>query len=507
VWIILSAVVASQINIQSFLFMAVFVIVLINIAMAVINNKNKGTNVIAAAIGMRLLIFIISILIAYHQLSLHQDHNANNKKIKMTVDIEVVSIPKKKNKISRFIASRVYQDGSRSSELLYVSWYNMPKHIAVGDVYHATLNITPIVSNASKYEAEGADDNSGWTSWCRQHGIVATARVLKKYNISLVNHQRDHWLLQIRQLISNYIARVIPDRDISALVSAITVGVRSDISVDQWQVLQQTGVSHLLAVSGLHIAILALAVYRVVFYLWGRSFKAIHLCPSPIVAYFVSVLCALLYSLLSGFALPVQRAWLMLVIVSFTRTTKINISLLARLYVAFVVVLLFSPGTWYQASFWLSFTAVACIAYALWSQDESWSGWRKWLHLQYVLTIGLIPISLFFFGRLSLVGCLVNIIAIPWFSFFVLPVSLVALLVSVMSVSLGALLLKLSALLLWPLWYGLQYLSAQHGVVWWHQINGFELMCLILAVGAWLLPGSLKVRFFAIVYVLPVFLH
>lgn len=209
-------------------------------------------------------------------------------------------------------------------------------------------------------------------------------------------------------------------------IIALAFGDRSLISAQQWQQLRDSGLSHLMAISGLHIG-LAMAIGWNV----GRLIKSSLLFIMPSF-YFVRFLplfsgffIALMYAYLAGFSLPTQRAVIMGGLVLFMLSSRIHWSVWQILLLSLSLVLLIQPFSILQMGFWLSFGAIVIIYLSIWfyRQQKINRGinWRQVIIVQLGLFIGLGFLNVIFFGGASWVSPVINLLAIPWVSVVVVP--------------------------------------------------------------------------------------
>ena len=249
----------------------------------------------------------------------------------------------------------------------------------------------------------------------------------------------DRW----RQNIHQYIQESVKDKASAAVLSALLVAVRSELSDEQWQLLQESGTSHLVAISGLHIAVVAGFAFFPVMLLWRLFPRLNERIPLRVAGAVVGVVFALIYALLAGFTLPTQRALLMVTIAMWGLVSRQNYHASSILALAIVAVLLLDPLATMTVSFWLSFLAVTLILIFVKRQIRN----PRWMavKLQVFLSLAMLPLTLLFFGTASLTSPLANLLAIPWVSLVVVPLSLIALLLIPFSTFLSTQLLELSA--------------------------------------------------------------
>jgi len=108
-------------------------------------------------------------------------------------------------------------------------------------------------------------------------------------------------------------------------------------------------------------------------------------------------------------------------------------------------------------SFWLSFLAVALILVVLKRQIEKPA--MQLIKLQIVLSLGMLPLTLFFFGSASLLSPVANLLAIPWVSLVVVPLSLLALVFMPISTFISNGLFSIAALAIEWMFSGFELLS------------------------------------------------
>ena len=229
---------------------------------------------------------------------------------------------------------------------------------------------------------------------------------------------------------------------VQALAQALIVGERGGIPRAVLYDMRDSGLAHLLAISGLHIGLVAGCLF---FFL--RAFLA--LFPYLALRHPIKKWAALLagvgaycYLELAGAPIPTQRAFLMLALVILgTLIDRDALSLRLVAWAAFAI-LLFAPESLILAGFQLSFAAVVALVSAYESITPrgglrfGLSGWQGRL-LAYVLGIAAstliagfatAPFAAYHFNRIALYGLLANIVAVPLTAFWIMPAALLALL-------------------------------------------------------------------------------
>lgn len=209
--------------------------------------------------------------------------------------------------------------------------------------------------------------------------------------------------------------------------------------------------------------------------------------------------------MLAGFAVPTQRALIMLTVVMLAIVFKRQLRPLSGLSLAMIAVLLFDPLSALSVGFWFSFLAVAVIAYCFTGRMKQGPVWAQWWKLQTVLALGLLPLSLFVFYQGSLIAPLANFILVPWVSFLVVPLILLASVISAVYQPLACLLFDLANHLLaiiWPLIEGLSGLSIATVS---HTPGLLMLVLLMLGLMLLLAPAGMPARWMGLVLLIPVF--
>ena len=264
----------------------------------------------------------------------------------------------------------------------------------------------------------------------------------------------DRW----RQRIADHIDLAIPNRQMSGIVAALAVGVRDGISTRQWSVLRNSGTAHLMAVSGLHVGMVAAFAYLIASLVWSRFSSACLWLPAPRVAAVAAMAAGFAYAAMAGFSLPTQRALILLGVLMWCRVNNRSTPFSVALSVALGGVLVVDPFSVLGVSLWLSFGAVTVLAFGMMgrSHGEDAYGpaaiWWRWGRAQSLAAIGLAPIVIVSFGQQPLLSPLANAVAIPWTGFLVVPGAIAGAFLVVPWPTAGAWVLNWTADLLDMLW-------------------------------------------------------
>lgn len=346
----------------------------------------------------------------------------------------------------------------------------------------------------------------------------------KKYwlniKIQKINHERVYALIktvafpgyakqniwQLKSKIAQWIWQTNGDSKESAILMAIALGDRAYLTNDIWLVFARTGTSHLLAIAGLHLGVIIFIIWCVVSWLWRRSEKGMHLISAQVASLSIAVISAIGYGFFTGWAIPCQRASIMIAVLCFSQMGWFNLTMIDRVFLAFAVILAVNPSDIYSQSYWLSFIAVVSICYGMQMQPNMDSWLKQWLYLNLIITFSLLPWSLYLFGQYAFIGWLANLIAVPWVAFFLLPLVFLAVLLQSLAPILNIHLWQWCGWLLTPLWQLLENMS------YWHlayiQMAPPILFCVLFALGYfWLFaPKAVPGKYWVCLLMLPLFL-
>lgn len=381
-----------------------------------------------------------------------------------------------------------------------LGWYRNAPDIKAGENWQLKVRL----KKPSGFLNPGGFD---YEKWLFTQRIIATGYVRKQtYNENIKLSEASWWSVNnLRQKIHETLQQSLENKSASAVISALLVADRSNLDEEQWELLQQTGTSHLIAISGLHIAIVAGFGFLPILLIW-RTFPTLHeRMPIPVAGGIMGIVFAIIYSLLAGFTLPTQRALLMVLIGLVALILRRNYSSFTILSIAMIAVLLLDPLAGMTISFWLSFIAVGLILIFL--QRQLLKPNHNLIKLQIVLSLAMLPLTLLFFNTASLSSPIANLIAIPWVSFIVVPISLIALIFMPLSSFISNGLLSISALAIDLLFTLLDFLSGL-------SLNQFTfsgipsdfLMVAFVGLIVFLLPRGFPARWLGIIAFLPALL-
>lgn len=311
---------------------------------------------------------------------------------------------------------------------------------------------------------------------------------------------------RLRQQVRDSIHAHVADPAAAGVLAALAIGDQAAIDRDGWELFRNTGVAHLMSISGLHVTMFAWLAGALVGWLWRQHPRLPLRCPSVLAARWGGLVAATAYALLAGWGVPAQRTVWMIAVVVLLRSAGLRWPLPLVLLAAALAVTLADPWALLQPGFWLSFVAVALLMAAEPAQPaaEPRAGWREraWvllrggLRTQVVATVGLAPLSLLFFQQVSVVGFVANLLAIPLVTLLVTPLTLLGMLMPPVWLLAAWLVQALSA--------ALQLLAAWPWAMWTSAAAPpWAVACGLLAGALAVLPLPWRLRGWALPLLLP----
>lgn len=302
---------------------------------------------------------------------------------------------------------------------IFINW-KAKAQPQLDDLWQADVAVRPL---SARLNFGGFDRQQ----WYFAKGVTATGTVKSAVKMETGSTWRAKKLQQVRAQTEGL--------SLQGLLIALAFGERAWLDKNTWSIYQQTNTAHLIAISGLHIG-LAMGIGFVL----GRLLQL--MLPTrwihPLWPRLGGLCFALIYAYLAGFSVPTFRAMTALVFVSLIQLARRYYSPFQLFVLVVACLLLWDPLMPLSTSFWLSVGAVACLI--LWYQTVPFSlfQWRhqsfspkvRWIlglfHLQFGLLLLFTPLQLFLFNGIGGNGFWANLIAVPLYSFFLVPLILFA---------------------------------------------------------------------------------
>jgi len=267
----------------------------------------------------------------------------------------------------------------------------------------------------------------------------------------------------------------------------LAVGATGEMSSEQWRIFSATGTTHLVAISGSHVTMFAIAAIAAARWLWRRFLCGRVAIPRESFAASVGILAATGYASLAGLSVPTQRTLLMLAAWQLGAGCARFSGALSSLCAALCAILLIDPFAALSSGFWLSFVAIVAIGFASGPRIVVRSKMLEAVKVQMGLFVALAPLTLGWFGSLSLAALIVNAFAIPAIGWILVPLILISLPVAVVSSRLSDMCLQLAGRLCELAWPWMQAIGdgalAQiyaHPPGWWMALAAASLAVMLL---------------------------
>ncbi len=251
-------------------------------------------------------------------------------------------------------------------------------------------------------------------------------------------------LARLRQAISHRIRTLLPG-DAGAFAAALTVADRRAMSEEAVEALRASGLAHVLAISGLHMALVAGTVFVGVRILFGLFPVTAQSFPVKKLAAVVALLVATAYLFLSGASVSTQRAWLMLAIMLVAVLLDRPALTLRNVALAAICIIVLTPSAVVGPGFQMSFAATAALVavYSAWRHRGGTlgvagrsPGGASGLLLAFIAGLAITavvaglataPFAAYHFHRIASLGLMANLLAMPIVTFLIMPFGLIAL--------------------------------------------------------------------------------
>ncbi|MDQ3287393.1 MAG: DNA internalization-related competence protein ComEC/Rec2 [Pseudomonadota bacterium] len=453
--------------------------------------------------GPLLLAFALAGLHASHALALQLPGEWEQREV--VVSGRLVDLPEHEARRTRFLF-RVDSDDAQPAplrgRLLRLAWYDHfdgsssgRERLLAGQGWKLTVRVRA----PRGLRNPGTLDNEKHAMARR---LAATGYVRDPQSAMLASPPRG--LHAWRESMSARIADAVPASS-SRFVRALALGDTRALDDDDWMKLRANGLTHLIAISGFHVGLVAGFFALAIAGIWWLFPSLSNRLPRPIAAAVAGLAGAAMYAAVAGFALPTVRTVLMIAAVAAVRILRRRSSAFETLALAGIAVLLIDPLASISAGFWLSFFGVAWLLWCL--PDAGKRPLHDFLSAQGVASLGLLPLSVVLFGQASLAGPFANLLAVPWWSLVVVPLALIGTGLEFIHDGWGGLPWRAAAWcfdLAWPVF---ERLAATELALWWlPEPRWFALPLACLAAFWMLLPRGVPGKTLALLLWLPLLL-
>ncbi len=306
-----------------------------------------------------------------------------------------------------------------------------------------------------------------YTRYLRLQGIRVRAFVDDPRKIVLIREgQGTPWrqsLERFRSHIRDRIRTRAPFPE-ATLIQALTLGEKSEMPRHLLDQFARTGTAHILAISGLHVGIIALIAFFLVRSLLKTSEYLLLRFNIQKVSAFCAFLPVAAYAFVAGLGMSTVRALLMTLALLMTILMGRARDLPNTLALAAFAILVFSPAALFDISFQLSFAAVAALLLLMPGITERLAAWKTrpgepavrllrrtaanvalFLAVSAAATLGTLPVIVYYFNRVPNITLAANLALVPLLGFVVLPLSLMLVILAPLSDTLSAPLIDLTA--------------------------------------------------------------
>lgn len=222
-----------------------------------------------------------------------------------------------------------------------------------------------------------------------------------------------NWAEKVRDRLVAMLAEALPDKEERSVVSALTLGYRTEIDQDTLDYFASTGAMHVLSVSGLHVALIFMILGFLLAFLKREKFG-----PGIFAVVMISFLW--IYAFISGFSPPVQRSTVMFTFVIIGNGIRRPVNIFNSLTASALFLILLSPNVLFDVGFQLSYLAIfgiVLIQPALYNIFELRNRILKWTWSLFTVSVAAqlmtFPLGFFYFNQFPNLFWLSNFVVVP----------------------------------------------------------------------------------------------
>jgi len=416
----------------------------------------------------------------------------------ITVVGKVSNLPISKNGKIKFSFDIEEIETDYHQKKILVNWYNTEKIVKAGQVWQFDLKLKPIHG----YKNPGSFD---YSKWLFRQSFDATATVKTAKLINKQSGDTKSLINNIRADFSEFLEAKFSSKRVQSLIKALTIGDKSQISYEDSQLFQDTGTAHLIAISGLHIGLIAfigVLFGRLLFFIFTLetynrfTYEA---------AFAISF--SLIYALLAGFSIPTIRALIMVTTFALAYVLKMSINRWQAWSIALLIVLLIDPFSVLDVGFWFSFGAVAVLMFAFTGRKFSDNKFVAFIKAQFIILIGLMPLMVIIFGKVNFLTPIANLLVLPLASLLLIPLMFLSFFVHLISESVSVFLFSFVEKLAKYLFFILDSLQEYNYLsVPIIGVDYLAISSLVIVTAILLLPRLFRWKYLVLILLFPLFL-
>ncbi len=303
------------------------------------------------------------------------------------------------------------------------------------DRYYRYRGVEAMASVNSRSDLKIVGRGAGWAFW-RITGSIRSA-LRARLDAQLISPQRE-------------------------IVAALLIGESGSVPKPIRNIFRDAGVAHLLAISGLHMGVIASAVFVIVFFMLRRFPRLLLATNAMKLSAAISLLPTAAFCLLAGATFSAVRASVMIGVLLFAIITDRHRDVLSAVALAALLIMIARPVSLFDVGFQLSFAAVTAIILAV-PRCIAWRRTKRaedpiseafptmkmkatdWLIVAAATPlaagIATAPISAWHFNGLSLFGLISNVFLVPLYSMFIIPASILGAFLMPLSIGLSQIVL------------------------------------------------------------------
>lgn len=220
---------------------------------------------------------------------------------------------------------------------------------------------------------------------------------------------------KINKQIENYFPKSLVSE-----AKALLIGDQQDVDPQQQRAYQKLGITHLFAISGLHVALVSILFQQLLLRMGVRKESV----------FFILFIALPSYAIIAGGAPSVWRSVMTVLVVMLAQAIRFKIPLESAISLCFIFFVVIEPNMIFQVGFQLSFLATLAIILSAryLATLSTWYSISFWITFACQLLVS--PLLLYHFYEISLSSFLMNLLFVPLFSYVILPINLILLLFS-----------------------------------------------------------------------------